>query len=399
MIFLAIILSLFLFDGVWWVWADRRLRTHECARAFRWLLAGFMVFEVLGYLWIGLYRFLPGRVPMELPKPLLVSIYIWHLCVVPITLLLIIARRWSGDVVRLSRWALSKQAAAIEPAAQTLSSRRQFLSAAAVAAPPLVAAVSSGFATAQLTHFRVNRVSLPIPNLPAELEGLSIVHLADSHIGRFTTPDKLGAIVEQANALRPDLVLMTGDLIDFSLDDLPAGIEMMHAFRSRLGTFMCEGNHDLFQDRKYFEREVRRSGLRLLLNESAMVHHQGQAIQLLGIKWGGLPDRKDNGFEVHTRTVAALRKPEAFPILLAHHPHAFDPARQVGIPLTLGGHSHGGQINLTHEIGLGPMMYKYWSGLYRKGECATFISNGVGNWFPLRINTPAEIVQLTLVKG
>jgi predicted MPP superfamily phosphohydrolase len=89
---------------------------------------------------------------------------------------------------------------------------------------------------------------------------------------------------------------------------------------------------------------------------------------------------------------------DAFRILLAHHPHAFDPAAAAGIPLTLSGHTHGGQLMLTTNWGCG-RVYKYWSGLYEQSGAKLVVSNGVGNWFPLRINAPAEIVHLTLRHG
>lgn len=88
------------------------------------------------------------------------------------------------------------------------------------------------------------------------------------------------------------------------------------------------------------------------------------------------------------------RRPEAFPILLAHHPHAFDYAEN--IPLTLAGHTHGGQLMLTEQIGFGPAMFRYWSGLYQRGNRSLVVSNGVGNWFPLRVQAPAEVVHITL---
>ncbi|MEZ0255819.1 MAG: metallophosphoesterase, partial [Chthoniobacter sp.] len=81
-------------------------------------------------------------------------------------------------------------------------------------------------------------------------------------------------------------------------------------------------------------------------------------------------------------------------ILLAHHPHAFDFAAD--IPLTLSGHTHGGQLMLTKDFGFGPAMFRYWSGLYQKADRALVVSNGVGNWFPVRVQAPAEIVHLTL---
>ncbi len=94
--------------------------------------------------------------------------------------------------------------------------------------------------------------------------------------------------------------------------------------------------------------------------------------------------------------VLARRRPGYFPILLAHHPHAFDMAADDGVPLTLSGHTHGGQLNITPKFGAGSLMFKYWSGLYRRKDSALVVSNGVGNWFPLRINAPAEIVRIRL---
>jgi uncharacterized protein len=90
------------------------------------------------------------------------------------------------------------------------------------------------------------------------------------------------------------------------------------------------------------------------------------------------------------------RDPDAFPILLAHHPHAFDPAIKAGLPLTLSGHTHGGLVMLDQHEGVGPILFRYWSGLYTRGSSQLVVSNGVGNWFPLRVQAPAEIVHLTL---
>jgi predicted MPP superfamily phosphohydrolase len=90
------------------------------------------------------------------------------------------------------------------------------------------------------------------------------------------------------------------------------------------------------------------------------------------------------------------RKTEAFPILLAHHPHAFDAAAEAGLPLTLSGHTHGGQLMLNEQLGFGPAMFRYWAGLYERRESKLIVSNGVGNWFPLRVNAPAELIHVTL---
>ena len=96
------------------------------------------------------------------------------------------------------------------------------------------------------------------------------------------------------------------------------------------------------------------------------------------------------------RAVLKQRHPDAFPILLAHHPHVFDAAVKADLPLTLSGHTHGGQCMFDSQHGVGSVLFRYWSGLYARGRSQMIISNGVGNWLPIRINAPAEIVHLTL---
>ena len=97
------------------------------------------------------------------------------------------------------------------------------------------------------------------------------------------------------------------------------------------------------------------------------------------------------------------RDPRAFPILLAHHPHAWNYCGD--IPLTLSGHTHGGQLMWDERHGFGPMMFQYWTGLYRRAAMlgrpaqALVVNNGIGNWFPLRSRAPAEILHLTLKRG
>jgi uncharacterized protein len=110
-------------------------------------------------------------------------------------------------------------------------------------------------------------------------------------------------------------------------------------------------------------------------------------------RWGS---RSEEGVRAGVENVLKQRRSDTFAILLAHHPHAFDPAADAGVPLTVGGHTHGGQFQLIEDVDFGQLMYKYWSGLYRKGDSFTSISNGIGNWFPLRINVPCEIIHLTL---
>ncbi len=112
-------------------------------------------------------------------------------------------------------------------------------------------------------------------------------------------------------------------------------------------------------------------------------------MQFLGLPWDHSPQATRDSM----RELLALRDPAAWPILLAHHPHAWDEAGD--LPLTLSGHTHGGQLMLNERLGFGSLFYRYWSGLYTRGNTLV-VSNGVGNWFPVRVQAPAEILHLTL---
>jgi hypothetical protein len=173
--------------------------------------------------------------------------------------------------------------------------------------------------------------------------------------------------------------------------------------QSRYGVFMCEGNHDLMDDAAAFGAQTRAAGVRLLVNEAEQVQIGGEAIQLLGLQWGlgrtHSPQAARGDAPIAASMQALLQEtdPTAFRILLAHHPHAFDHATD--IPLTLAGHTHGGQLMLNSDAGFGPLLFRYWSGVYTRGDQHLVVSNGTGNWFPLRTAAPAEIIHITLRKA
>jgi predicted MPP superfamily phosphohydrolase len=245
-----------------------------------------------------------------------------------------------------------------------------------------------------LPEFRVRPLIVPVPGLPPELEGLRIALVSDLHVGTFTNGGTVKRVVEESSRLDADLVLLPGDLINNALADLSDALDAVCNIHSRHGAYLCVGNHDLIEDGAEFVRRVK-ARAPLLVNESRVVPIRGQLVQLLGLPWG----RGDALIEDSVRQLARQVAPGAFPILLAHHPHAFDAAAAVGIPLTVSGHTHGGQLMLSESVGFGPLLFRYWSGLYHKpgpGGASLVVSNGVGNWFPLRAGAPAEIIHLTL---
>src|SRR5688500_3127653 len=399
--FVIIVSSVMLaLDLLWWWLADRQARKLPSRRAWRIGWATFMTVQAAGMRLLMFARFLGLDRTAGLPMWVLVFLFVWHLLVLPGTVIaaLLAGAGWTfaGAVARVSRMLTSSSPPHVpEPVAPAALPRRRFLATAAVSVPPLVTVMGSAWAVPQVTSFRVRRLTIPLASLPRDLDGLTIAQVADVHVGAFTRGQTLRDIVETTTRLIPDLVLMTGDLLNRRLSDLPAALDMVRGFDPRHGVYNVQGNHDLFEGRDAFNRGVRAAGVPLLVDQSEVIAINGQPLQLLGLQWGSRRD--DAQIDDAVTRLLAHRRPDAFPILLAHHPHAFDRAADAGIPLTLAGHTHGGQLHLTPGIGFGPWMFRYWSGLYRKDNgSALVVSNGVGNWFPLRVNAPAEIVHVTL---
>jgi predicted MPP superfamily phosphohydrolase len=262
------------------------------------------------------------------------------------------------------------------------------------ATPMLLTGAGVAFSRTQLHEFRIRPMELALPRLPPELDGLRIALVADLHVGTFTNGQTVKRVVEETSRLDADLVLLPGDLINNALADLSDGLDAVSNMQSRHGAFLCVGNHDLIEDGAEFIRRTK-ARVPLLVDESRALVIRGQLVQLLGLPW----NRDESLIASSVQELAHQIVPGAFPILLAHHPHAFDAAAAAGVPLTVSGHTHGGQLMFGDVVGFGPLMYRYWSGLYRKPEhdgASLVVSNGVGNWFPLRIGAPAEIIHLTL---
>ncbi len=455
----------FLLDAYWWRVADRKLRNLHRARGWRGLLAVFMI----GQATLLLSRLMPPswsrQINGHVPLALIAGQYLWHLGVLPFWILGGFMLRGVAQVTRLkshrrkshtvdlsndpSRFRedpttppvpdvrvpqvavlrdlcpstgedtglrIRRPVAPIDPHHECGRSttnpsplhltRRQMLSAAAVAVPPLLMGGLAGVALAQLGRYRVRAFDLFIPDLPAKLEGVTIAHLSDFHAGRFMTRRNMAPIIDTVNDMKPDLVLITGDLIDYALIDLPPALEALKRLKPKYGLrdglAMCMGNHDIIENRFDFKREAEAAGFPILANAARYVEVNGCPIQLMAIDWcnGDRTTKAADMTRAAVQSIAQLRDPAAFPILMAHHPHAFDEAAKARLPLTLSGHTHGGQIMVTPNFGAGSTMFRYWSGLYRKPNGSQLIvSNGIGNWFPLRVNAPAEVLRLTLRSG
>jgi len=414
MSFIVIIISSCLLgDLLIWYTGASRLRRQKSSGWVRMAFHLFMLMEFAALAGIVFGRGSGINMDHYLPRFALILVYIWHLLVLPAAL----ALTFASGAMRVLRKGMALLLRPAEPAVFSPMlmqgkpiGRREFLGTAMVLATPLLTLGLGAAGASQLSRFRIRRLTLRLPQLPPGLEGLTIVHLTDTHVGRFTHGPVLDRVAQATNELKPDLVVFTGDLINDSLEWLPEATRMLEAVEAPL--FLCEGNHDLFIDAPRFRKAMKEArGVTALFNESVVLEIRGEPVQILGLRWGGPPGWKgprhdERGIAASAQELLEQRDPVAFPILLAHHPHAWDYAP--GIPLTLAGHTHGGQFMINERMGLGPAMFRYWSGLYTRTQAVPaavdrvqeelVVSNGSGNWFPLRIEAPAEIIHLTLTR-
>jgi predicted MPP superfamily phosphohydrolase len=393
--FFLIIVSTIVFLNLLWWFVGGRLAQEP---APRWIHASFMTFQLAGLAWLFLGRMSSSDADRWMPKIIVTAVFVWHMLVLPLVLACVILALPVVVVRGISGRSKSRSTTHLRTA-QTHIERRRFLAMTTALAPALLTLSLTGLALKQLRQFRIRRMTLRFADLPPGLHGITIAQVSDIHVGRFTSGQVLQDIVRAVNELGADLVLHTGDLINDELADLDHGIELVRAMQGRYGSFLIEGNHDLIENPEEFERRVRASGIPFLLDESQIISVRGVPLQLLGLSWTRAHANRDEAIAAAVDRLLQQRKPDVFPILMAHHPHAFDAAARARLPLTLSGHTHGGQLMLNEREGFGPALFHYWSGLYRRGDSNLIVSNGVGNWFPLRIHAPAEIIHLTLERA
>ena len=288
------------------------------------------------------------------------------------------------------------------------SSRRTFFQYAAVLAGgfPFLAA-TYGFAAGRL-RFTIERVDVPVANLPPELDGLRIAQLSDIHIGDYMPPREIARAVDMANHLQPDISFVTGDFISGEGDPLDACITELSRLRAPLGVWGCNGNHEIYAGvEDDAERLFREKGMRLLRASNAVVEHNGGRFNLIGVDYqrDHMTSGEPTGPMLHE--VEHLIRRDMPNVLLSHNPNSFHRAAELGIELSLAGHTHGGQVKfeiVDHSISPARLISPFVAGLYhlpmngdRPQKAALYVNRGLGTLgFPVRIGVPPEITLLTL---
>jgi len=243
----------------------------------------------------------------------------------------------------------------------------------------------------------VTSLRVPIRGLPAAFAGFRIVHVSDIHIGRFLGLDELRRHVERVNALDPDLVCITGDLVDRA-ETCASGFPVLAGLRARHGVVVTLGNHDVYAGAEAVTAALLRdTSFTVLRNAVTEVVADGARLAVVGVDDLGR-DWARGVLEHPALPPLARRVPDGMPfIVLSHRPDCFAQAAQVGARLILSGHTHGGQLALPRLLGrrvrnLAEFITPYDRGVFHNGDATLVVSNGLGfTGQRVRLFTPREI--------
>jgi uncharacterized protein len=277
--------------------------------------------------------------------------------------------------------------------------RRKLLQAAgtlAVASP--LAAMGYGILVGRV-DFGVREVSLAIPNLHPDLEGLRILHLSDVHLGEFLSEREFARAIDMTNGLRPHLAIMTGDLISKPGDPIDKCVGQLARVRADAGMIGCLGNHEMYADAEALVKaEGARRGIKFLRHEHRALRFGNATINIGGVDYQRTAERK-----TYLNGVEKLLAPGALNLLLSHNPDVFPKAASQGWELTLSGHTHGGQVTMEiveQSVNIARFFTPFVAGEYHLGNASCYVTRGIGTvGVPARLGVPPEITLLTLRKA
>jgi predicted MPP superfamily phosphohydrolase len=245
---------------------------------------------------------------------------------------------------------------------------------------------------------RVVTVNVPIANLPEALENFTIVQISDVHVGPTIKAGYVRAIVDAVNAERPDAIAVTGDVVDGSVEMLSAHTQPLADLRAPHGVYLVTGNHEYYSGASAWVREFRRLGLRVLMNEHAVVDIAGNKVIVAGVTDYTAGSHDPMQRSDPARALAGASATAPVKILLAHQPRSAMAAAPLGYTLQLSGHTHGGQF---FPWGFFVRLQQpFTAGLYRHQGMWVYVSRGTGYWGPpKRLWAPSEITRIRLVRA
>lgn len=295
------------------------------------------------------------------------------------------------DIGRLVLWLGSKFIAS-EDTVEDPSRRALLARAGAVTTVASASAISGYGLYAGLGDIETPEVVVRLSRLPRALEGYRIAQVTDVHIGDLLGQRFLRGVVEQTNRLHPDLIAITGDLVDGSVSELGPAIGELAKLRARDGVYFVTGNHEYYSGAEPWIEFLRSLGIRVLMNERVSIGDSGGSFDLIGV-----PDHHARPLVASMHAAAHGRDPERELVVLAHQPVQVRDAIAIGAGLQISGHTHGGQL-FPFNVLTG-LVQPHIAGLeHAGGMTQIYTSRGTGFWGPpMRVLAPAEITSLVLI--
>ena len=277
-------------------------------------------------------------------------------------------------------------------------SRRGFLVKSMNCGIVATAALSTGYGIAEAKQTpAVKEVPSPIKGLPEDFEGFRIVQITDVHISPTFRRSAVEEIVAVVNALNADIVALTGDLVDGTVDQLADDVAPLGKIKSAKGNYFVTGNHEYYSGAIEWIAEIRRLGFTVLINEHRIITSGNSKMLLAGVtdyrEGRMLPGHRSDPL----KALNAAPKTD-LKILLAHQPKSIFDAARAGYDLQISGHTHGGQF-FPWNLVVG-FTQPYVSGLHKHADTQIYVSRGTGYWGPpVRVGSPSEITLIKLVSA
>ena len=352
------------------------VRALRLERAWRHALVIALLLCSLKFTWFALFGghiFLP-----ELPVGVIYALSVCYDFVLVLTVL--------GVVWAVGRWVVRRARGARPTGGPDLSRRRMVAGAlACVAAGTGAKAVHNGFRLPDVVE-----VTLEFPDLPSAFDGYRVAHLSDLHVSAAARADRTTGVVRLVNAQSPDLIAITGDLVDGTASRRLDDVAPLGKLRAADGVVGCTGNHEYFSGWGAWRVIFRSLGIRILENERVVVRRGEESLAIIGIN-----DPASHDSDI--RIASDMVPDGAFRILLAHRPTHLAEHAACGVRLQLSGHTHGGAV-----IGLDRLVARanegHVRGLYSEHGISLYVNSGTGQWagFPTRLGVSPEITIITL---
>jgi predicted MPP superfamily phosphohydrolase len=327
-----------------------------------------------------LFRFLPRAVA----SPFMWVAYTW----LGIVFFLVMALGLS-DLARVVTLRVQGAGALDDP------ERRQAISRLFAGGAALLGLGASAVGVASaLSPVAVKRVRVAIDRLSRPASGMRIVQISDVHVGPTIGKGFIEDIVARINALQPDVVAITGDLVDGSVEELAEHVAPLGKLEAKHGVYFVTGNHEYYSGADEWIAHLGKLGVRVLRNEHVRIGGEH------GFDLVGIDDHSSGaygrGHGADLKRALEGRDADRACVLLAHQPRGIELADQLGVDLQLSGHTHGGQMfpwNLAVRL-----QQPFVAGLHRLTRAQIYVSQGTGYWGPpMRVGAPAEITEIELV--